>query len=177
MILIISTCKDALSESEFVNPIIALVKQCVVRRFDKVKQEDIDNASEIIIAGTALADFDYLKKKWDWLKTCKTPVLGICAGMQVLALAHGGKLIKEEAIGVQQVTVTELNPFCHGTFNAYFLHTKAVEGLQPLAVVGKKIVMVKVPNKEQYGVIFHPEVMNPDIIKKFSGSVSLDSKL
>ena len=177
MMLIISTCKDALSEAEFVDPIIAIVGKAIVKRFDKVKPSDIDAASEIIISGTALADFDYLKTNWDWLKSCKKPILGICAGLQVLALAHGGRLISEEAIGVQQVTVTEVNPFCHGTFNAYFLHTKAVQGLEPLAVSGKRVVMAKVHGKEQYGVIFHPEVMNPELIKKFSGSVSFDSKL
>ncbi|MBI4150736.1 hypothetical protein HY492_01280 [Candidatus Woesearchaeota archaeon] len=171
MMLIISTCKDALSEIEFVNPIVALVGECVVKRFDKVKPEDIATADHIIITGTTLQDFDYLKKKWDWLKTFKKPVLGICAGMQVLAMANGQKLVNAELIGVHQVTVTDINPFCEGSFNAYFLHTKSVEGLDVLAIVGKLPAMVKVRGKEQYGCIFHPEVLNPDILRRFVGKI------
>ncbi|MEK6849916.1 MAG: gamma-glutamyl-gamma-aminobutyrate hydrolase family protein, partial [Nanoarchaeota archaeon] len=104
MKLVISTCADPLSESEFVAPIVKLVGECVVRKCNKVKPEDIAQADSIIITGTALADFVYLKQKWDWLKTFKKPVLGICAGMQVLALAHGGKLVNQERIGVHPVT-------------------------------------------------------------------------
>ncbi len=171
MTLVISTCKDALSELEFVAPIVALVGECVVKRFDKIKPEDIAAADHIIITGTALKDFDYLKRKWDWLKTFKRQVLGICAGMQVLALAHGGKLVNEEMIGVNQVTVTDINPFCEGSFNAYFLHTKTVQGLDILAIVGKHPAMVKVHGKEHYGCIFHPEVLNPDIVRRFVGKI------
>jgi GMP synthase-like glutamine amidotransferase len=148
MTLIISTCKDALSELEFVAPIVALIGECTIKRFDKVKPEDLASADHIIIAGTALKDFDYLKKKWDWLKEFRRPVLGICAGMQVLALANNAKLVNAELIGVQQVTVTDINPFCEGSFNAYFLHTKSVQGLDVLATVGKLPAMVKVHGKD-----------------------------
>ncbi len=167
MKLVISTCADPLSESEFVAPIVKLVGECVVRKCNKVKPEDIAQADSIIITGTALADFVYLKQKWDWLKTFKKPVLGICAGMQVLALAHGGKLVNQERIGVHPVTVIEPNPFCEGDFSAYFLHTKGVEGLDVLATSDNKPVMVKVKGKEQYGCLFHPEVLNEEIIKRF----------
>ncbi len=169
MMLVISTCSDKLSELEFVAPIVKLVGECAVKRFDKIRPEDLASASEIIITGTALADFKYLTKKFDWLKTFKKPVLGICAGMQVLALAHGGKLVNQERIGVHPVEVVDVNPFCEGTFNAYFLHTKSVEGLDILATVDKKPALVKVKGREQYGCIFHPEVMNAGIIKKFVG--------
>lgn len=165
--LIISTCKDKLSEFEFVNPIVALVPNSKVVRFDKVKPEDVAAADGIIITGTALADFEYLNKKWDWLNAFKRHVLGICAGMQVLGLANGGNVVNDERIGVHPVNVVEPNPFCEGSFNAYFLHTKSVAGLETLALCDKTPAVVKVKGKEHYGCIFHPEVLNPDIIRRF----------
>lgn len=167
MMLVISTCKDKLSELEFVAPIVKLVPNSKVVRFDKITPKDIEASSGIIITGTALADFDYLKKKWDWLKEYKHHVLGICAGMQVLALVNGGKLVTDERIGVHQVETVEPNPFCESVFNAYFLHTKSVTGLETIATVDKKPALVKVKGKEHYGCIFHPEVLNAEIIRRF----------
>ena len=53
MILIISTCKEKLSELEFVRPIALLIEDHTIQHYSQVKPADIERADKIIIAGTA----------------------------------------------------------------------------------------------------------------------------
>jgi GMP synthase (glutamine-hydrolysing) len=168
MILIISTCKDKLSELEFVRPIELLAGKCATKHCASVTQEDIATADKIIITGTALKDFDYLQADWSWLKDTDKPVLGICAGMQVVAQAAGIRLEDFTAIGPRRVKIIKENPLASGEFEAYFLHTKtATKGFDVLATTDSKPCMVQRKDKPVYGCIFHPEVMNENIVKKF----------
>jgi len=168
MILIISTCKEHLSEMEFVRPVALLVEDHNVKHYSQIKKSDIKSAEKIIITGTALKDFEYLKGNFNWLKKCDKPVLGICAGMQVIAKEFDIKLEDQTVIGPQKVEITEKNKLAEGTFNAYFLHTKTGTGnFKTLAVSNGKPCMIKHSEKEIYGCIFHPEVMNEDIIRRF----------
>jgi len=168
MILIISTCKEKLSEIEFVKPIENIVGKCVTKHFTEVTPEDVGQASKIIIAGTALKDFDYLEGNFDWLKNTNKPILGICAGMQLIAQAHNIPVEDFVTIGPRKVEIITENTLAEGSFNAYFLHTKTGTGdFQVLATTDGKACMIKHPNKDIYGVIFHPEVMNENIIRRF----------
>lgn len=168
MILIINTCKEELSEMEFVRPVALLVKNHVIKHFTKIKKEDLSSADKIIITGTALKDFDYLETDYSWMKNYNKPVLGICAGMQIIAKAFGLPFEEDTQIGPQKVEVVKENKLCTGEFKAYFLHTKTISGFETLATSNGKPCVIKHPEKEIYGVIFHPEVMNEEIIKKFS---------
>ncbi|HLF54981.1 MAG TPA: hypothetical protein VI612_04635 [Candidatus Nanoarchaeia archaeon] len=168
MILIIDTCKDKLSEMEFVRPVALLVEDHNIKHYTEIKKEDLKEADKIIITGTALKDFDYLEANFDWLLEIEKPVLGICAGMQIIAKTYGIQLATFVTIGVKPVEVVSENKLANGKFNAYFLHTKTGTGdFQTLATTNGKPCMIKHPQKEIYGCIFHPEVMNEDIIKKF----------
>lgn len=168
MILIISTCADKLSELEFVLPLTRLVGNCAVKHYSELTNSDVTSAKKIIISGTALKDFDYLKHDWSWLKDYDKPVLGICAGMQVIAQAHSIALQDSVAIGPQEATIVRENKLASGKFNAYFLHTRTgIGNFEVLATNHGKPCMIKHPKKEIYGCIFHPEVMNEEIIQKF----------
>jgi GMP synthase (glutamine-hydrolysing) len=167
MILIISTCKEKLSELEFVEPIKRMVDKFIVKRFDKITKEDIEKANKIIICGTALKDFGYLDANWSWIESFDKPLLGICAGAQVIGKAYGLHLKDETHIGQQKVETIKPNKLCYGEFNAYFLHTKNVEGMEILATSNGKPCILKHPKKEHYAVIFHPEVMSKQIITNF----------
>jgi len=168
MILIISLCKEKISEFEFVRPLEKLVGKCAVRNVRDVKENDIRDAKKIILSGTALADFEYLNHDFSWLKKTEKPVLGICAGMQVIAQAFDIPLEKKTTIGVKSVEVIKENKLAEGSFNAYFLHTLTGSGdFDVLATSEGVPCMIKHPKKEIYGCIFHPEVMNEQIIARF----------
>jgi len=168
MILIISTCSEILSELEFVKPLQNLAGENIVKKYDVVSKEDIEKTDKIIISGTALKDFAYLDGDFGWLKACEKPVLGICAGMQVIAHEFGVELEDFTDIGPQKVEVVKDNMLASGEFNAYFLHTKTGAGdFDVLATTKGKPSMIKHPDKEIYGCIFHPEVMNAQIIRRF----------
>ncbi len=169
MTLIISTCKEKLSELEFVLPIQRIAGKSVVKHYAKINNKDIAAAKKIIITGTALADFEYLKYEFSWLKNVKVPVLGICAGMQIIAKEFGIPLIDKTTIGVRKVEVVGENKLACGTFNAYFLHTKTGTGdFKILATSEGAPCVIKHPTREIYGCIFHPEVMNELLINNFT---------
>jgi GMP synthase (glutamine-hydrolysing) len=154
---------------EFVRPIALMIEDHQIQHYSRLKPADIKTADKIIITGTALKDFEYLGGNFKWLQKCEKPVLGICAGMQIIAKEFGVPLIESAVIGPQKVEVIAENRLAKGTFNAYFLHTKTGTGdFKVLAVSNGKPCMIKHNEKEIYGCIFHPEVMNEDIIRGFT---------
>ena len=167
MILIVNVCRDKLSEMEFVRPLAMLIEDHVIVHYSKVKLADRTAAEKIIIAGTALKDFDYLDGKFSWLKKTRRPVLGICAGAQVIAKEFGLKLEDFALIGPQKVEVVKENRLAEGVFNAYFLNTKIVAGCEPLAMSNGKPCLFRIAEKEIYGCLFHPEVLNESVILNF----------
>ncbi len=175
MILVISTCRYELSEGEFVRPIVEIVKgcgfDCTVRRY----YERMDGEySGVIICGTALRDFDYLNHvdNFRWLVNYDGKVLGICAGYQILAMIYSNTLERIKKIGVYNVRIVRENPLIEkDEIRSYFLHSYALrrvnESLEPLALQDDEICMFKVRGREFYGVCFHPEVLNGEIISNF----------
>ncbi|RLF05067.1 MAG: hypothetical protein DRK00_05300 [Thermoprotei archaeon] len=176
MILVVSTCRFPLSEEEFVRPILELVERAghryrVRRYYEEVEFEEYP---KVIVCGTALRDLDYLNyvESFRRLVEYDGDVLGICAGYQILAIVYGNSLSEVEKIGVRRVKVIKRNPLTiEGEFYAYFLHVYALkevnERLEALALQDDEIAMFKVVGKDFYGVSFHPEVLNREIVERF----------
>jgi GMP synthase-like glutamine amidotransferase len=177
MILIISVCTDELSHFEFVKPIEDIMKKihsdCITKHYTKLNRQDLEQAQEVIICGTALKDFNYLKNidQFSWLKEHRKPVLGICAGMQLLAIHFGSTLIESEKIGQYQVKTNGKNALTSRTeFRSYFLNsktTKLSDEFQVLGQSGNTPCIIKHKSMEYYGCLFHPEVLNAEIIENF----------
>ena len=83
--------RDSLAFAEFILPIVSVVaplEDCEVKHFLDIKPSDLEGYSKIILSGTTLKDHATLKQvdKFNWIKTCNKPILGICAGMQTISL-------------------------------------------------------------------------------------------
>ena len=177
MILVVNVCSDKLSYFEFVKPVEDILKKARVdfftRDFLSVNHPDISRTEKAIICGTALKDFKYLDNidKFAWINESSVPVLGICAGMQILARLSNNDVIERTRIGRYRVKIIQkssLSP--KDEFYSYFLNSKAVEPndeFVALAESGDLKCMVKHKRERFYGCLFHPEVLNPEIITNF----------
>lgn len=175
MIAIVSTCMYKLSEEEFLRPIVEIVRAFGNYKIVRYNEQlNFEVFSKVIICGTALRDIDYLKyiKNFECILNLNCDVLGICAGYHILAKLFNNKLEFIKKIGVYDVRVVKDNPLISkGTLKCYFLHTYALkrinERLKCLALQNDEICIFKVRNRRFYGVSFHPEVLNSEMITNF----------
>ncbi len=167
--------KDSLAYNEFVAPIVTAVEpleKCEVKHFSELCCFDFSCYSKIILSGTTLKDFATLKQldKFGWVKTLNKPILGICSGIETIAMVFGVSLSSCLQVGMIEVTTTTLNPLFEGGFKAYALHSLTIEPSETFVALAKSdqcIEAVKQKDKPIYGVLFHPEVRNPQILSRF----------
>jgi GMP synthase-like glutamine amidotransferase len=177
MILIIDMNgkKDSLGFYEFVLPIATIAQESdkvVIKHYTELRQNNFAKCGSIILSGTPLKDHATLDqtKKFEWIKTCEMPILGICAGMQTLGSVFGLKLKKCLGIGMTQITTLKFNPLFSSTFKAYSLHNFSVVPsalFEVLAETTQCVQAIKHRQKDIFGVLFHPEVRNREIIQRF----------
>jgi GMP synthase-like glutamine amidotransferase len=177
MILIVDTNwkKDSLAFSEFVLPIVSVVEPlegCKIKHFLEVEPSKLSGYSKVVLSGTALKDQATLKQidKFIWIKNFNKPILGICAGMQTISLVFDEPLTPCLQIGMTDISTHKENTLFQGTFKAYTLHNYSVapsQTFEALAESTKCIQAIKHSQKDIYGVLFHPEVRNQEILKRF----------
>lgn len=177
MILLINILKEKLHFDEFVKPVgNILVENKIkgfIRKYDCVAKKDLEKASKIIICGTSLKDNDFLKdlKQFGWIKNFNKPILGICGGMQVIQLVFGGKLKKETEIGFYEEEFKKNFLGLKNKIQVYHLHnnyTTLPKNFEQFNK-GKIPQAIKHKTKPIYGVLFHPEVRNKEMIMNFVG--------
>jgi GMP synthase-like glutamine amidotransferase len=168
--------RATLAQYEFVKPIISVVEPiepCTVKHYLDVAPSDIETCSHIILSGTTLKDFDFLEhlECFQWIKTCTKPILGICAGMQTIIRVYGETLVPCQQVGMTEIATTRPNPLFSGVFQAYSLHTYSIapdsETFEAIAESAKCVQAIAHKQKPIYGVLFHPEVRNPEVLKRF----------
>lgn len=182
--IILSLCSERLHYFEFVQPIEDILgksgHQFKTIHYKKLTQNDLDKSDRVIICGTSLKDFGYAKaddkKYFGWLKFYKNPVLGICAGMQILVDFHHGELKSEKipSIGLEKIEFVRefLGIKKKAKIQAYQLHQSSIEkaGNQfEICALTDKNEIQAIKHKELpfYGVLFHPEVRNKNLIENF----------
>jgi GMP synthase-like glutamine amidotransferase len=178
LIVDMSWKRGSLAEAEFCLPVARLAEKfgkCEIRHFSDVPSASLKKYSSIILSGTCLKDNEFAKfpEKFLWLKDCGNPVLGICAGMQIIGMAFGSRLEKKKEIGMTDVRTVEQNPLFSGRFKAYCLHNYSIRPSKEffvLAKSGKCAEAIKHTEKPFYGVMFHPEVRNAYILERFISS-------
>lgn len=178
MILLISTCENELHELEFVNPIGDILRKQGIKfrigHYKKLKQNDLQEAKKVIICGTSLQDNEFLRNigKFAWIKTFSKPLLGICAGMEVIALNYRCALGKKRQIGMIKMTLKQefLGLKRRTIIEGYNLHGLYVNinrrDFESLAY-NRCSQIIKHRTKPVYGLMFHPEVRNKEIIEGF----------
>jgi GMP synthase-like glutamine amidotransferase len=190
MMLMVDLCwkKNSLSRPEFVDPVASALRKAGAEikvlhyseltsdQSSKQLYRDLLECDGVVLCGTAIQDNFYAKEmdKFSWLKdpNYSKPVLGICAGMQVIASAFGGKIIPRPVIGMEKVDIikdTELlgEP---RQIEGYHLHNYGAAVPKDFHLVAGSPHEVDAFVHERrpiYGLIFHPEVRNRWIIQKF----------
>jgi GMP synthase-like glutamine amidotransferase len=167
--------KDSLGFNEFVAPILAIAEKldhCTVKHYLEITSQDLCRCDRIILSGTTLKDNKFLFElnKFQWLKEIERPILGICAGMEIIAMVFGEGLNESLEIGMTQIKTVASNPLFSGDFKAYSLHNFCIKpsaAFEILAQSTKCIQAIKHKNKLIFGVLFHPEARNPLIIENF----------
>jgi GMP synthase (glutamine-hydrolysing) len=176
-ILIVNICKEKLHYYEFVKPIEEILRingfNYFIRNYEDIKNNDLRKCSKIIICGTSLFDNYFIKdiKTFKWLLGFEKPVLGICGGMQIIGLIFGGKLKKKKEIGFYNENFIKNFLGFFGEKEVYHLHNYYVgfNNMTDFEVFSESKVSqaVKHKSKNIYGVLFHPEVRNVEVIINF----------
>ena len=129
-------------------------------------ENGLESYEKIILCGTALKDNAFAERleSFSWIAGWDRPLLGICAGMQVIAAVFGGRIIPQPAIGLERIEIIGDSPLLgeRREIEGYHLHEFGVTlpqisgcwrergaGWRPFAM-----------RRPVYGIIFHPEVRN-----------------
>jgi GMP synthase (glutamine-hydrolysing) len=167
--------KNSLGFYEFVLPIASIsekLESVEIKHYLDVRSEDLNKFQKIILSGTALKDNATLDQpeKFQWIENTEKPILGICAGLQTIGVLFGLSLIRCVEIGMTNIVTTKENPLFSSTFKAYSLHNYTVaitKEFESLAESTTCLQALKHKKKPLYGVLFHPEVRNPEILNHF----------
>jgi len=173
--LIIQICKEKLHYFEFVKPIEDVLKRNEIEfestHYKNLTDEIIQKAEKIIISGTSLKDNEFLKdiSDFSWIKKFDKSILGICGGMHILGLTLGGELKKQQEIGLTDINFKEEFLGIIGMRQVYELHNFYVESKTFDTFAESKNCPQAIKHKKNpfYGVLFHPEVRNKDILINF----------
>lgn len=176
--LVVDLChiKNSLSKNEFVLPIANIIKNfgkdVLIRHYTEINREEIENAEQIILCGTALKDNEFSEnlEKFYWLKNTDKKILGICAGMQIIGMVYGSKKILAKEIGMRKIEVCKENKLLTSNIEVYELHNYGNSPSEDFEILAKSeicIQAIKHKNNEIYGIMFHPEVRQKNVIENF----------
>jgi len=187
MILIVdmNSTENPFGFYEFVLPIISIAEElekCTAKHYLEVNEKSLDGYDKIILSGSALKDTVtfYQTARFKWLKDCNKPVLGICAGMQTIGLVFGGRVEKCREIGMTKIETSEENLLFFSTFKVYALHNYALVPSADFKVLAKSadcVHAMKHKWKDVYGVLFHPEVRNKEVVERFINAFQVDRRI
>jgi ABC transporter with metal-binding/Fe-S-binding domain ATP-binding protein len=182
-VVIINLNTHPLHDYEFIKPIADIVKNVGktsrIIHYTEANIEMLKHADRIILAGTSLKNMEYVNyaDKLAFLKELNTPILGICAGMQLISLIYGASLEYGQEIGLRDGEFYKFLGLI-GTNTIYTLHNNIVvsnesflkefDVLGHTTIGGEEVVQaIKHKHKPIYATLFHPEARNKDVIETF----------
>ncbi len=179
MILLVFFSPEKMHFFEFVKPVQDIVKacgkKCSAKHYSEITAKDVEKAEKIILCGTSLRDTAYLNnlEKFSFLKKFRKPVLGICAGMQVIAEVFSCGLEKCAEIGLVKIEFEKNFLGAEGIQEVFELHNFGVKDSAKLREIFDVYAETGTVQafmhrwKPFYGVLFHPEVRQKELVKNF----------
>ncbi len=187
MILIVdmNSKENPFGLQEFVLPVVSIaekIEKCRVQHYLEVNATSLNVYDMIILSGSALKDTVTLGQPvcFEWLINCSKPVLGICAGMQTIGSVFGGRVKKCREIGMTKIATRKRNILFSSTFKVYALHNYVLlppDEFDVLAESTSCIHAIKHKRKNLYGVLFHPEVRNIEVVKRFIRAFQVNRRI
>jgi len=169
---------------DFVAPINHLLEKngCIYEQIEyrQMLHTDMDCFDSVILSGSPTGDditFSH-QKYYSWVDTYKKPILGICAGHQILGVRYGAELIrgdeseKGDDIPVQ-IKCVEDPIFCgmEGEITTLQMHNDSVTCSDDFTILASSEKcnnqVMKSKDRPFYTVQFHAEISNHDIILNF----------
>lgn len=129
------------------------------------------NYDVVLLSGSShmsvMNNLDRLSPELDLIRSCTAPLLGVCFGAELLAVAYGGSLrdTGHKEKGIFTVSILVDDPLFQGrtSFEAYEAHRWVVDTVpQELEVLASSDMgpeILRHRTKPQYGFQFHPEKM------------------
>ncbi|MEI6533296.1 MAG: gamma-glutamyl-gamma-aminobutyrate hydrolase family protein [Candidatus Roizmanbacteria bacterium] len=161
------------NETRLIPQLVSLLEihKIFVVKADLLKDDDTKNIDLIILSGgykfSILKSQDtFYKKEIEIIRTTKIPVIGICAGFELMVVAYGGELVRNENkfVGIYELSIIKNNRIFgdHQSYQVYKSHYWSVKTLSDdfiiCATTSTGIDVVKHKTKQQYGLQFHPEL-------------------
>lgn len=169
--LIISVCNNKLLELEFVRPVANLVTDKKIIHFKNLKKKDITNSKRIIICGTALKDNECIDciDKFNWITSYTKPLLGICAGAQIICKQFQSSLEPNLEIKVCKPKLVSKDPILENVNlnEIYCLHSFSCAIPKNFTTILKTSIPHLIKKQNTYACLFHPEVKNKQLIRNF----------
>ncbi|VVB71083.1 GMP synthase [glutamine-hydrolyzing] subunit A [uncultured archaeon] len=180
-ILLVDLCyePDSLSKYEFVLPVAGALKRhkspSRIMHYTEVCEKVANGFDKVILCGTALKDNAYSGHldSFSWIFDRKKPLLGICAGMQVISSVFGGYIVSQPAIGLETIEIIRDSPLLGSPrrIEGYHLHNFGAslpDDFQLLAGCPEAPSAFEHKHRPIFGIIFHPEVRNHWILERFA---------
>ena len=179
-ILIINSAEKGITE--FVEPLEKIVREAgtasIVIEYEETSFSDMTSYDGIIMSGSPRGDdiVDHHLPYFQWIKTCETPVFGICAGHHITGKLYGAQLLRsvEKEVGDNLLFIRQKDPIFNGCPRKFLVrqnHHDSITLPKDFILLahsqGCRVSMMKHPAESLYTTQFHPEILNKNLILNF----------
>jgi len=187
-ILIINSAEKGVTN--FVSPIEKIVSGAgaisTIIQYDSLPQTNISVYDGVIISGsprgaTKCDIVDYQLQFYGWVKDYEKPILGICAGHQIIGRLFGSELIRDRQkedgdleVHIVDSDAAKEDPIFAGIntpFTVRQAHDDSITRPNEFTLLAYSsqcnVQVIKHKDKPIYGIQFHPEILNERMILNY----------